>query len=126
MAKAVVKPAGASPSEEVVRDANAVVHVTDARGRKWGVKRLGPAKRMRLFAILGNDLAQNQMYLGHAALAASVVDVDGEEIPFPQTALLLEALVQRMDDDGLEAVAGAIAEHFGVKGSDEVVAAAKN
>jgi hypothetical protein len=86
-----------SPSSRIVADAAAGIIVRDALGRQLSVRRLSALDRLRLFKAVGPELAQNAPYLGMAMLAASVTAIEGQ----------LEALVQRLGDEGLSAAADA-------------------
>jgi hypothetical protein len=111
-----------TPSETVVKDANRTVIVTDARGRKLGVKRMeNGLARFRLVRILGQD-APNWQLLAQAMLYSSVVSVNGDPVPFPKTELQLEALIDRLDVDGLNAVDKVQREEFGIGPRGEDVA----
>ncbi|MDD2878011.1 MAG: hypothetical protein PHT60_13570 [Acidiphilium sp.] len=79
--------------------------VEDARGRQLSVRALTMLDRLRLFKALGNDLAMNDAYLGVASLAASVTAVDGVPLLFPASEAAVENAVERLGDDGIEAVA---------------------
>ena len=79
--------------------------VSDNLGRRLTVRRLTALDRLRLFKAVGPELAQNPPYFGMAALAASVIDIDGVPVPPPMTEAQLEGLVQRLGDEGIEAVA---------------------
>ena len=96
---------GTTPSQEVIKAANATNVVTDARGRKIEVRKLKTLDRMRLFELVGAENSMNDRYLGYATLAFSVVGINGDALPRPDSKLALEALVQQLDDDGFEAVA---------------------
>lgn len=101
-----------TPSQAIVRSANEVVTVTDANGRSIGIKRLGPVERMRMFKVIGGEQAKNDAYLGIAALAFLVRSIDGDTINQPTSELQLEGLVQRLGDDGLNAVGQGVVDHF--------------
>lgn len=79
--------------------------VTDARGRQIGIKKLGPLDKMRLLKAAGPVNSKNDQYMGYAALAASVTAIDGSPEGFPGSEAQLEAMVGRLDEDGLDAVA---------------------
>ena len=115
-----------TPTQAVVRAAAATVQTDpDALGRTWTVRKMSALDRLRLFKVLG-DLAENRMYMGTCALAACVTACDGESVGALTSVLKLEALVDRLGDEGLEVVGKAISEHFGAKSDDEVVESAKN
>ena len=50
-------------------------------------------------------LAHNQPWLGLAILAASVTAIDGVPVPLPSTEAHIEAMVARLGDHGLSAIA---------------------
>jgi hypothetical protein len=86
------------------------IMTTDAKGRKLRVKKLAPLQRMRLFRLLGADNSRNDRYAGLAALAVSVVEIDGVAVSFPTKLAQLEALVEQLGDEGLDASAKAMAQ----------------
>jgi hypothetical protein len=79
--------------------------VVDAAGRRVAVRTLNALDKLRLFKAVGADLAQNAPYLGMAMLAWSVTMIDGVPAPSPTTEAQVEALVARLGDDGLDAIA---------------------
>lgn len=117
-AKAKVRGAAAdtdTPSGEVVKASAPTKTVTTKLGRTLVVRKPSALNRLRLYEIIGPSAAQNRQYLGHAGLACSVVSIDGEPVAFPTSKRELEALVQRLDDDGLDAAGFALAELTGIK-----------
>lgn len=102
------------------------IEVTDARGRVIVVKKLNALDKMRLSRLVGADGAINQAYFGYALLAASVVSIDGDPEPFPKSIQAVEAMVSQLDDDGLDAIGGAVGELNGGGTMAEDLAAAKN
>jgi hypothetical protein len=117
-----------TPTEAVVKAANETVTVIDARGRKIEIRKMRTLDRMRLFEVVGSDNAKNEQYFGYAALAWSVVSIDGEPIGRLTTKMQIEAVVQRLDDDGFLAVATGMSNHFLVPGesADEAKELVKN
>lgn len=114
MASVKIHNEAETPGESIVKAANRATTVKDGQGRTISVKKLGPLDRLKLFEVIGPENSKNEQYVGYAALAFLVSAIDGEEIPRPATKLQLEALIQRLDDDGMDAVArhvsGQIAE----------------
>lgn len=94
----------ATPSEAVVKAANKIHVVTDSRGRKISVKRPGVLGQYHLVKMLGPELAKNTVYLNMAMPVLWVEAIDGEPLFRPNSELELEAALQRLDDEGLEAV----------------------
>lgn len=79
--------------------------IEDSRGRKLAIRALTMRDRLRLFKALGPELSLNEPYLGLAALAASVTAVDGVPLPFPGNEAAVENAVERLGEEGLDAVA---------------------
>lgn len=104
-----------SPSQQIVEEANRIVYVTDARGRNLGVRRITTPLRRRIFKALSAESAEKRQYLGMVFVAASCCSIDGEEVRLPNSELQFDALIDRLDDDGAEAVADAIRENFQVE-----------
>lgn len=107
------------PTKQVLDGAAQPQTVTDARGRQITIKKLSALDRMHLFKAVGPDNARNQMYLGYATLARAVVAINGEPEPPPGTEKMIENLVARLDDDGLNAIGEGYAKHYGVSDSGE-------
>jgi hypothetical protein len=82
--------------------------VIDSRGRLIKVKKLSALDRMRLFKAMGAVHAENRMAASYAATAAAVTELDGMMVPFPTSDIQLDALVGRLDEEGLEAVVMAL------------------
>lgn len=98
-----------TPSGRIISAAQAQKEVVDGRGRKLTYRRLGALDRARLFKAIGPANATNAPYLGMAMLAASVTAIDDVPAPFPTADQQIEAAIARLDDDGIDAVATALA-----------------
>ena len=78
---------------------------TDKRGRTLVVSRPTALDTLRLFKAAGGSLAQNEAWLAMAGLACAVREIDGVPIPMPANEVQIEALVSKLGDAGLSAVA---------------------
>lgn len=83
--------------------------ITDNTGRRLELRPLSALDKLRLFKAAGPQLAHNQPWLGMAVLACSVAAIDDVPVPLPATETLIEAMVQRLGDAGINAVAIALA-----------------
>ncbi|NTG73302.1 hypothetical protein G6M02_08165 [Agrobacterium rhizogenes] len=125
MAPKLTMKTAPTPSEEVVQDANRIVHVTDARGRQIGIRKMHMSVRRRVLKALPDEMSRKMQYLGLCMLAACVVEIDGDPVSLPATELQFDALIDRLDDEGFEAVGNGMREHFGVgQNMDEIADAA--
>jgi hypothetical protein len=97
-----------TPSARLVAAAGAACEVTDARGRRLSLRRLTALDKLRLFKAAGPVLAQNQPWLGMAVLACSVWAIDDVPVPAPASEAHIEALVNRLGDDGIAAIGAAL------------------
>lgn len=79
--------------------------VTDAHGRRIGLRRLSALDKLRLFKAAGPTLSQNQHWLGMAVLACSVSAIDDVPVPAPANEMQIEAMVARLGDAGIAAIA---------------------
>ncbi len=124
-AAAMTAPAE-TPTQTMIKATAKVGETTDELGRRIVARRLTPLDRMRLFQAAGNDLAKNEQWIGLAALAASCIELAGDQVAKPVSKAQIEALVERLGDEGLSAIAEIYQETFGVTVEDDVVATAKN
>lgn len=97
-----------TPSARLVADAEAAQAVQDAAGRVIAVRRLNALDKLRLFKAAGPILAQNHPWLGMALLACSVTAIDGVPYPIPANEQQIEAMIARLGDGGINAVAAAM------------------
>lgn len=129
----VVKPDVEAPSIEIIKAANGTASVKDERGRLITVKKLSSLKKLKLQELVGANAASIPSYIGTATAAVSVVKIDNEDVPWPTTKLQFEALVDRLDEEGIAAATVALADLMGVtvdeegnvKIGDRIISAAK-
>ena len=94
-----------TPTETVLANSHASAEVVTADGRKISLRQIHALDRLRLFKAAGPVLAQNQPWLGMAALAWCVTAIDGVPVPTPGNEAQIEALIARLGDEGIEAIA---------------------
>jgi len=82
--------------------------ITDKSGRTLSLRRVGVLETLRLYKALGPELSMNEAYMGLAVIATSVAVLDGVPMPFPNGEAAIEACLERLGDEGTEAVAAAI------------------
>jgi hypothetical protein len=97
-----------TPSSSIMTSAAATETVTDDDGRRLTIRRLTALDRLRLFKAAGPILAQNQPWLGMALIASSVDAIDEVPVPTPANETQIEAMVARLGDSGISAVAEAL------------------
>ncbi len=119
-------PATQTPSEAIIAAANRIYSVTDSRGREITFRKLGASEQRRLLKAVSDETANKERLFGLYMLAACVTSIDGDEIRFPASELQLDALVDRLDTEGLNAVGRAVQDAFGIGDEAEVRDEAKN
>jgi hypothetical protein len=101
-----------TPSEAVIKSASQLLYVSDARKRKIGLKKPSFLSQFDIIAVVGPEMARNEIYMGMLNPLLYVAEIDGESIPFPQNDIQVRALISRMDEDGYVAVVEGIVKHF--------------
>ncbi|QMV32413.1 hypothetical protein 8G_00019 [Ralstonia phage Hyacinthe] len=112
-----------TPSQRIIADANAEATATDSRGRTFTLRKPGPIAKLRFIEAMGES-SSNPLWVGVVSQLMYVAAINGEPIATPRTKPEIEALYQRLDDDGLDAIAKALPGKFGIGGgevSDEAV-----
>jgi hypothetical protein len=82
-----------------------VLRTIDKSGRTLVIHRPTALDTLRLFKAAGPNLAQNEAWLAMAGLACAVREIDGIPSPMPVNEAQIEALVSKLGDVGLEAIA---------------------
>ena len=104
-----------TPTQAVILDANRVEYVVDALGRKLGFKRISAPTRRRVFKALSAASAEKIYLISMALTACSCVSIDGVPVPFPTTELQVDALIDRLEDEGIDAGRKVDVEKFSTK-----------
>jgi hypothetical protein len=117
-----IEPADESPSQQIVKAANQTVTVTDALGRQITFrKQMRASRRVLLAKAAGAQNVENKMYMGDAAIAFLVTAINGEAESTPINERQLDALIGRLDDEGLSAVAEKLLAIYKEENPDEDV-----
>jgi hypothetical protein len=89
-----------------------MAEVVDSLGRTIVIQKLNALDRMHIFEAIGAELSHNQLWLGYAVSASCVAKINGEMFNLPRKKSDIEYLVQKLGDEGLDAIAKGYAEHF--------------
>lgn len=107
-------------SEEIIARYNKIEREIDDFGRSIGVKRLRPAQSLKVVGMTpdlegitmsidaGDGKTAEVPYRAQALFAASVVEIEGVPIPFPRNRAELDAIMDRLDSEGMNAAAKAL------------------
>ena len=116
----------ATPSEAIVRAANKAGEVTDALGRVIRFRKLGAGHKQRWAAVMGPDLIRNEICSTQGFFAYAVTHIDGDEVLTASSYRELLLTIDRLDDEGIEAVGEAYVQAFGAPGDQVDPGAVKN
>ncbi len=100
-----------SPSADIVNAAANGVTVTDSTGRRIHLRKPGTLAQYRLIEAAG-PAAENRTYMAMTLPLIFVAAIDDIPVPGIATKNQLEALIQRLGDEGIQAVSDGIMEHF--------------
>ena len=113
MANVKVHTGAETPSQQVIADANRTVEVTDARGRKLKLRQPQFADEFRIVAVVGAELAANQVYMSMLNPLLFIAEIDGIVQPFPTSKIAVDSLISTAGREGFLAAVKGITEHFG-------------
>lgn len=106
-----------TPSQQAVSAASQTYAVVDSRARRITLKKPGVLQQFKLVEALG-EVAENRVYMRMALPLLYVTDIDGEGVVTLMRKSEVEALIQRLGDEGLEAVMHGMEKHYGGMESD--------
>jgi hypothetical protein len=89
-----------TPTQAVVKAANQITQVTDAKGRNLGLRRIPFLEEFRIIETVGAERAANQVYMSMLNPVLCIAEIDGEKIDIPRTHPQIEALIQRAGEEG--------------------------
>lgn len=114
MSKATIRTGlSDSPSAQIVKPQTKVEYVVDSLNRRIGVKKASTIARYRLSKIMGAD-SNNPVRFGYAMLTLCVDSIDGDPIPTPNSDREIEVILERLGDEGCDAVGKCLVDKFGV------------
>lgn len=115
-----------TPTAQVIAKANAESSVTDSTGRVIKIKKPGVLAQYRLVEIVGADAAKNEVYMSMVLPLIYVSEIDDKPLPQPRSKVEVDALIQRLDEAGIEAVMKGVQDAFGNADPEADKAALKN
>ena len=104
--------AAAPATQQVMAKASEEHLVEDARKRIITLKRPGVLAQYRLVEMVGES-AKNEVYMGMVLPLIFVAAIDNEPVRMPVNRREIDALIERLEEDGIAAVMKGVQEHFG-------------
>lgn len=101
-----------SPTAQVIAAAKAEFVFTDAKGRAITLKKPGVLAQYRLIEALGPS-ASNETYVSMVLPLIYVAKIDDDVLTPPTTKIQVEALIQRLDEEGVAGVMENVQANFG-------------
>jgi hypothetical protein len=99
-----------TPTNLITSHSRKTFEILDGLGRNLTIRHFNALDRLRLLKAAGPELSQNDAWLNMAAIALSVVELNGIPRPAPTNERQIESAVSELGDLGLQAVADAL-EH---------------
>lgn len=106
-----------TPTAEVISKAAADVTIDGGRGRAIKLRRPGVLAQFRLIEALG-DTARNGVYVNMVLPLIYIGAIDDDTNIQLSKKSEIEALIQRLDEEGIEAVMKGVSKHFGAPDPD--------
>lgn len=100
------------PSQRIINDAKRTVDIKDGQGRIFTLQKFDYLDQTRLVAAIGEERAQNKVYLGMVMPILFVKAIDGMPIPKIFTLNEIDALLIRLGETGMTAIIEGVIEHF--------------
>lgn len=107
-----------TPMQEMTKDANKVVTVTDGKGRSITLMKPGIVWYFRMMKMIGD---YPQRYINLAYPMMFVTAIDGDPVGFPNSEAEIDAVISRLGDEGVSAVLVGVSENWGAKDETEAV-----
>lgn len=117
--------APATASEQLVAQAAAEVVIDTPNGLKITLRKPGVLSQFRLAKMLG-EAAKNSVYVSMLLPITYISAINGNPQNPANSEREIEALITRLDDDGVNAVMAGVMENFGSPDPDAEKAAIKN
>ncbi len=117
MTTLTINESGPSPSEQAIAKAAETIQITDSQGRNITLKKPGVLAQFDLIEALGES-AKNDVFVAMHLPLIYITAIDDVPVPPTTTKLRARALIQRLGEDGVNAVMKAVQEHFGGAGGD--------
>jgi hypothetical protein len=103
-----------TPSSQLIAQASKDVSITDDKGRTLVLRRPGVLAQFRLIEALG-ETAKNDVYVRMVLPVLYVHQIDGDVVDALVRKSQVEALIQRLSDEGMSAVMTGVSENFSAR-----------
>ena len=114
-----------TPSKEAIAKTQLEFSVIDSTGRTIKLKKPSVLAQYRLIEVLA-DSAKNEVYMAMVLPLIYITSIDDEAVYQPISKREVEALIQKLDEEGIQAVMEGVQEHFGTQDAEKDKAALKN
>ena len=88
-------------------------HDIKAAGYTIRIKKPGILEQVNIIRLLGKDDAENTVLMSIYAPLAYVAAIDGEDVARPTSRRELDALLSRLEDEGVTSLMEGVAKHYG-------------
>ncbi|AWI53212.1 hypothetical protein DEH84_07040 [Aquabacterium olei] len=113
-----------TPTQQIIAAAVREAEVIDGAGRAIKLRKPGVLAQFRLVEAVG-DAAKNAVYMGMCMPLLFVASIDGEDVEPIARKSELEALINRLGEEGVAAIMAKVDEVFGASDPEADKAALK-
>ncbi len=89
------------------------VEISDSIGRQIVLRKPAVLAQFRIVEAVGAESAANTTYMSMVMPLIYVASIDGEPVVLPKKKSEIEALIQRLSDEGLDAVYNVVQKTWG-------------
>ena len=107
-----------TPSQEFVRKASEIIEVVDSNGRKILLRKPAVLAQFRIVEAVGPETAANATYMQMIMPLIYVMQVGEDAVEFPKKKSQVEALIQQLGDEGVDAVFKKVREVWGASDAE--------
>lgn len=106
MSKPVKITMNETPTDQVMAKASESEVIKDSCGRSIKLKNPGVLAQYRLVKMIGAESAKNEVYVNMLVPLLWVSEIDGDSVGVPLSEREIEALIQRLGEEGISAIVG--------------------
>lgn len=102
-----------SATEQLLQDSNAPHAVTDSRGRRIMLREPGVLQEYKFVELVGGEAAMNPVWMSMTMPLMYVASIDDSPVFAPVKRIEIDALIERLGRDGIDAVNKGVKEKWG-------------
>ena len=115
-----------SAAQQAVKASRAEHTITDDKGRVLVLRKPGVLAQFNIVKAVGSESAKNESYMAMVMPLIYLKSIDGALVSPPTNPLQLDALITKLDEEGVLAVMKCVQDNYGNVDPDAAKAELKN